>query len=312
VTASPSSPSPDSGLLGTLRRGADLARAAGGSIPPTWMVLAAILSVQSGAGIAKTLFEQLPPAAVVWLRLVTAAVVLLVLVRPALRGRTRADWAVVVAFGVALAGMNWAIYEAFSRIPLGIAVTIEFLGPLALAVAGSRRALDLVWVALAGTGVFLLSWDNGDLDVVGVLFALLAAACWAAYILLSAATGRRFSGSSGLAMAMVVGVVMVGPAAVAQAGDALLDPRLVLIGVGVGVLSSVIPYSLEMQALRRLRPGVFSILMSLQPAAAALVGMVLLAEFLTAAQWTAVACVIIASVGATRSGGSGRQERADA
>ncbi len=281
-------------------RGATLVRAAADSVPPAGLVLVGILSVQAGAGVAKHLFAVLPPSAVVWLRLLTSAVVLLVLARPAIRGHSRADWAVVVGFGLALATMNFAIYESFARIPLGIAVTIEFLGPLTVAIVGSRRLIDLVWVALAAAGVLLLGRGESELDVVGIGFALLAATAWAGYILLSAATGRRFSGTSGLAIASVVGVLFLGPGAVAQGGGALLDPRLLVIGLLVGILSSVVPYSLEMRALRRMPPRVFGILMSLQPAAAALIGVVLLAEFLSVLQWLAVACVILASVGATR------------
>ncbi|WP_133743741.1 EamA family transporter [Actinorugispora endophytica] len=287
-------------MSGLLPRASALARTAGDTIPPTWLVLVGILSVQLGAGVAKNLFGVLPPGAVVWLRLLTSALVLLAVARPALRGRTRADWLVVTGFGVSLATMNYAIYESFARIPLGVAVTIEFLGPLAVAVAGSRRRVDLVWVALAGTGVFLLGRGGGDVNLAGVAFALLAGAAWAAYILLSAATGRRFSGTSGLAVASVVGVVMIAPVGVAQGGAALLDPRLLLIGLAVGLLSSVVPYTLEMQALRRMPPRVFGILMSLEPAAAALMG-VLLGEFLSPWQWVAMACVTAASAGATRS-----------
>ncbi len=280
--------------------GAALFRTAGDIIPPTWMVLIGILSVQLGAGIAKNLFGVLPPSAVVWLRLLTSAAVLLILARPALRGRTRADWLVVIGFGLCLATMNYAIYQSFARIPLGIAVTIEFLGPLAVAVAGSRRRIDLLWVVLAGTGVVLLGRSDGDITAAGVAFALLAGAAWAGYILLSAATGRRFSGTSGLAIASVVGVVLVAPAGIAEGGSALLDPRLLLLGLAVGLLSSVVPYTLEMQALRRMPPRVFGILMSLEPAAAALIGLVLLGEFLSTWQWLAVGCVVAASVGATR------------
>ncbi|MFC7330483.1 EamA family transporter [Marinactinospora rubrisoli] len=265
------------------------------------MVLIGILSVQFGAGIAKNLFHSLPPSAVVWLRLLTSAVLLLLLARPALRGRTRADWLVVVGFGVSLATMNYAIYQSFARIPLGIAVTIEFLGPLTVAVLGSRRRIDLVWVALAAVGVLLLGFDDGgDITAAGVAFALLAAVAWAAYILLSAATGQRFSGTSGLGVASMVGVLLIAPAGIAEGGTALLDPRLLLFGLAVGLLSSVVPYTLEMQALRRMPPRVFGILMSLEPAAAALVGLVVLGEFLSLWQWTAVACVVAASVGATR------------
>ncbi|ASU86304.1 EamA family transporter [Nocardiopsis gilva YIM 90087] len=287
-------------MWGRLPRAGALLRAAGDAVPPAGLVLIGILSVQAGAGIAKNLFAVLPPSTVVWLRLLTSAVLLTVLARPALRGRTRADWLVVLGFGVALAGMNWAIYQAIARIPMGIAVTVEFLGPLTLAIIGSRRALDLVWVVLAGTGVVLLGRGDGAIDLAGVGFALLAATAWACYILLSAATGRRFSGTSGLAIASLVGVVLLSPAAVAAGGTALLDPRLLLFGLAVGVLSSVVPYSLEMQALRRMPPRVFGILMSLQPAAAALIGLVLLGELLSVWQWIAVACVVGASAGATR------------
>lgn len=280
---------------------ASLLRSAGDRIPPTGMVLVGILSVQLGAGIAKTLFAELPPSAVVWLRLLTSAVLLLVITRPVVRGRDRNDWLVVVGFGLALAIMNFAIYQAISHIPLGIAVTIEFLGPLGVAIAGSRRMTDLAWVALAGAGVLLLGRGGGDITPTGVAFALLAAAAWAGYILLSAATGKRFSGTSGLAIASLVGTVVVAPVGIAEAETALLDPRLLAIGLAVGLLSSVVPYTLEMQALRRMPPRVFGILMSLEPAAAALIGLVVLGEFLSAWQWTAVGCVVVASVGATRS-----------
>jgi inner membrane transporter RhtA len=264
-------------------------------------VLGGIVSVQFGAAIAKQLFPLVPPTAMVWLRLVTSAVVFCLVVRPRLGGHTRADWAVALAFGVSLATMNWAIYQSFARIPLGIAVTIEFLGPLAVAVAGSRRPRDLIWVLLAALGVGLLGLSPTRLDVVGVLFALLAAAGWACYILLSARTGQRWSGVSGLVVASLVGAVALAPPAVLEAGSRLLEPRVLLLGLAVGLLSSVIPYSLELTALRRIPPRVFGILMSLEPAVAALAAMLLLAEFLTPVQWVAMACVVVASVGSTRS-----------
>ncbi|HET6626000.1 MAG TPA: EamA family transporter [Nocardioidaceae bacterium] len=271
-------------------------------LPAVWLVVGGIVSVQVGAAIAKDLFPLVPPTAMVWLRLVTSALFFMAIGRPRLRGRTREDWAVALAFGVTLMTMNWAIYQSFARIPLGIAVTIEFLGPLTVAVVGSRRPRDLVWVGLAGVGVAMLGLTRTDLTAAGVLFALLAAAAWAGYILLSARTGRRWSGISGLAIASLVGTVALAPPAVIEAGSGLLQPKVLLIGAAVGLLSSVIPYSLELTALRRIRPGVFGILMSLEPAAAALAAMVLLAEFLSVPQWLAVACVIGASVGATRSG----------
>jgi len=277
------------------------------AIPAPALVLLGICSLQFGAGIAKNIFDVLPPSAVVTLRLATSAVILLLLSRRLLRGLFRkhrpADFAVAVAFGVALATMNLSIYEAFSRIPLGIAVTIEFLGPLGLAVVLSRRKLDLLWVVLAGTGVILLSRGQGDgrVTVAGIAFALVAAAAWAAYILLSAATGQRFAGSSGLAIASLVGAVLVLPVGVSTGGTAMLQPELIAIGIVIGLMSSVIPYTFELEALRRMPAQPFGILMSLEPAAAALAGLVVVGEVLSALEWVAIGCVIIASAGATRS-----------
>ena len=269
---------------------------------PVWLVLVGILSVQLGAAVAKSLFGEISPTGIVWLRLVTSALLLGLIARPVLRGRRRGDWVVVLGFGLALGVMNWAIYQAFARIPLGVAVTIEFVGPLAIAVVGSRRARDLLWVALAGAGVLLLGLQPGDVTLAGAGFALLAGGAWAAYILLSASTGARWPGLDGLAVASLVATVLLAPAALGSAGEALVDPRILAVGAAVGLLSSVSPYSCEMVALRRLRPAVFSILMSLEPAAAALAGIVVRGEFLTGTQWLAMACVVVASAGATRSG----------
>jgi inner membrane transporter RhtA len=278
-----------------------------GGVPAPALVLLAIISLQFGAGVAKNLFEQLPPSAVVTLRLATSSVVLVLVGRKILRGlfhrHSRQDLAIAVVFGMTLATMNFAIYESFARIPLGIAVTIEFLGPLGVAVAFSRRRIDLVWVLLAATGVLLLLRDDGtgQITAAGVAFALLAATTWAAYILLSAATGRRFAGSSGLAVASVVGTMLILPVGVSTGGSALLRPELLLIGVVIGLLSSVIPYTFELEALRRMPAQVFGILMSLEPAAAALAGLVVVGEVLNLREWAAIGCVIVACIGATRS-----------
>jgi inner membrane transporter RhtA len=269
-------------------------------ISPVWLVLIGILSVQIGAVVSKGQFGEIPPVGMVFLRLITSSLVLLAVARPGLRGRAVADWRPVLALGFALGAMNWAFYESFARIPLGVAVAIEFIGPLTVAALGSRRPRDLVWVGLAGLGIILLGAGPTGLDPVGFGLALFAGGCWALYIVSTAATGRRWAGVEGLAVASTIATLALAPFALVVAGDRLLEPRLLLLGVLVGVLSSVIPYSLEMLALRTLPPRVFGILMSLEPAAAALVAAVVLSEWLTPIQVLAVACVTAASVGATR------------
>ena len=269
-------------------------------IPAVWLVITGIISVQVGAAIAKDLFDLVPPTAMVWLRLITSAVILLLVARPRLKGHSGRDWLIVLGFGVSLLVMNWAIYQSFARIPLGIAVTIEFLGPLTVAVIGSRRLTDLIWVALAGMGVALLGLSRATLTLAGVGFALLAALGWAFYILLSAQTGRRWPGISGIAIASMVGAIVLAPPAIVEAGSQMLNPTILALGFVIGLLSSVIPYSFELIALRRIPPRVFSILMSLEPAAAALAAMIVLGEFLSLVQWLAMGCVVIASIGATR------------
>ncbi|WP_323791794.1 EamA family transporter [Nocardioides sp.] len=271
---------------------------------PIVLVLIGIASVQLGAGVAKSLFDEVSPTVIVWLRLVTSAAILAAYARPRLRRRTSHDWLVVLGFGASLGLMNLAIYQSFARIPLGIAVTIEFIGPLTLAVLGSRRARDLIWVALAAIGVGLLGIERADLDVVGVVWALVAGAMWAAYILLSGSTGRRWEGLDGLAVASIIATLLLTPVLVltdGALGDTFSNPHILLLGAAVGLLSSVVPYSCELVALRSLRAATFGILMSLEPAAAALVGILILQEVLSPLQWLAVGCVIVASIGATRS-----------
>ena len=271
-----------------------------GGVPPTALVLLGIVSVQVGAAFAKQLFTVAGAAGMVTLRLLMAALVLVLIWRPSLR-LDRRTLVTVVTYGSVLAVMNLCFYAALARIPLGAAVTIEFLGPLAVAVAGSRRWLDGVWVLLAGTGVVLLTRVQGGLLWTGVLFALAAGACWAAYILVTAKLGSQTNDGKGLALAMVVGAVIALPFGIGSAGTALLDPVVLAAAFAVALMSSVIPYSLELEALRRMPPRVFGILMSMEPAVAALAGLLLLGEHLAPAQWVAVGCVVIASVGATRS-----------
>ena len=267
---------------------------------PVSLVLLGMLSVQFGAVISKGQFGEIPPVGMVFLRLSTSALILLAFVRPRLSGRTVTDWRPVLALGFALGAMNWAFYESFARIPLGAAVTIEFVGPLSLAAVGSRRPRDLVWVGLAALGIILFGVGPTRVDAFGFGLALLAGGCWALYVVSTAATGRRWAGVEGLAVASTIAALAIAPVAVAVAGERLLEPRLLLLGTLVGLLSSVVPYSLEMAALRTLPPRVFGILMSLEPAMAALVGLVVLGEALHPIQWTAVCLVVLASVGATR------------
>jgi inner membrane transporter RhtA len=276
---------------------------------PAAMILTGIVSVQFGAGLADKLFGQIPPAAVTGLRLWISAAAMVLLsgrgvsraVRDLRKRRAVKDAVIAGSFGIALGVMNFSIYQAFARIPLGVAVTIEFLGPLAVAVAGSRHLRDIGWVVLAATGVVLLTQGgHGHLDLTGVIYAGVAAACWAAYILLSSATGRRFPGSAGLAIAMVVAAVLVTPPAVLAGGSKMFRPALLAIGAAIGLLSSVIPYRLELEALRRMPTRLFGVWMSLEPAVAALIGLLLLGQQLSLVEWLAIGCVMIACAGAAQ------------
>lgn len=271
-----------------------------GSVPPPALVLAGIVSVQLGAAIAKQLFPVTGAVGAVTLRLVFAAVILVAAWRPSLRIGGRA-WVVVVGYGVVLAAMNLSFYEAIARLPLGVTVTIEFLGPLAVALLGSRRWLDGLWALLAAGGVALLTEGGGAVSVAGLLFALGAATCWGCYILLSAKLGAHTTGGGGLALAMAIGGLVVLPLGIVDSGPALVHPAALVAGLGVALLSSVVPYSVELEALRSIPPRVFGVLMSLEPAVAALCGLIVLGQGLHLAQWAAIGLVVAASVGATRS-----------
>lgn len=276
-------------------------------IPPVLLVLVAIVSVQLGASFAKELFHTVPPVSVAWLRLLAGAIVLTIVARPRLRGRPRSHW-IVIAYGLALVTMNAVFYLAMQRIPIGMAVTLEFLGPLAVAVLSSRRAIDFVWAGLALAGVALLGFTPGDLDPVGVGLALLAGALWAGYIVLAGPTGRHWSGVTGVAVACWIGALTLAAPTLVTASGWIGDGRVWLVGLAVGVLSAAVPYGLEMIALRTVDRGVFGILMSLEPAAAALFALLVLGEQLRPIELVAMACVIIASVGATRTAKTSRAE----
>lgn len=265
------------------------------------LVVAGLACQEVGASLAVLLFPEVGPLGMVMLRLVFSALVLLAIDRPALRGHTRAGWTSVVLFGVVLAVMNGLFYLALERLPLGVTVTIEVLGPLVLSIVASRRASAWLWAALAFAGVVALGgggWDR--LDPIGVLFALGAAASWAFYILASARVGREFPRLDGLALAMTVGALLALPVGIASAGSALLRVDLLAIGAAVAVLSSAIPYALELIALRRLPAAAFAILMSLAPATAALAGFALLGQVLSWLELVGIALVIAASIGAVR------------
>ena len=258
------------------------------------LVLASVVSPQVGAAYAVTLFGDLGPAGTAFLRLAFAAVVLWVIWRPRLAG----DLRLAGAFGLALGLMNWSFYESIARIPLAVAVTIEFAGPLLLAVIGSRRLLDGVWIVLAAIGIVLLVRPGGgSLDPLGVGLALVAALCWMAEISLSKRVGAAFPGGSGLALAMVVGALVLLPAGLIQAAPAFARPELFGAAFVVAIASSVLPYSLELEALRRLPASIYGVLMSLDPAVAALAGFLVLGQALGATEVLAIGMVIVASAG---------------
>lgn len=270
------------------------------TIPPVPAVILAIVSVQGGAAIAKGLFPVLGAAGTASMRIGLSALLLLVVVRPRL-GQLRAEqWRAVVPYGLALGAMNFLFYCALARVPLGLAVTLEFIGPLALALSGSRRWFDVVWALLAGVGIALIApWGGHGVDVLGMLFALAAGGCWAGYIVLGQRTAAVLPGTLAVAVGMVVGAVLVVPFGLASGQLATLTPHLALLSALLALFSSVLPFTLEMQALKSLPTRTFSILMSLEPAAAAVSGWLLLHERLTIGQWLAVVLIAIASAGAT-------------
>ncbi|WP_326798413.1 EamA family transporter [Streptomyces sp. NBC_01808] len=285
------------GRLGGGARG----RFCGGRLGGVALVVTGALSTQFGAAVAALLFPRAGALGVVTLRLTLAAALLMLIFRPRVRGHSRGDWAVLCGFGVALGGMNMAIYQAIDRIPLGAAVTLEVLGPLTLSVLAGRRVASLLWAALALGGVVLLSGGGfGGLDPAGVAFALGAGCMWATYIVMSARAGARFPRADGLAIAMSVGAVISLPVGVASAGGRLVDPATLGLGLAVAVMSSGLPYALDQFALRRLPAATFALMMSLAPAVAALAGYLVLDQGLTAVQCAAIGMVIAASIGAVR------------
>jgi inner membrane transporter RhtA len=277
-------------------------------VPPVALVLAAIGSVQFGSALAATLFDDVGPVGAAFVRAGFAAIVLAALWRPRPGGHGRRSLALAALFGAVLGGMNVCFYFSIDRIPLGVAVTFEFVGPLGVAVALSRRPRDLLWVALAGAGIGLLSGgDVSGLDPAGVGLALAAGFLWGSYILLGGRLARAFPGGTGLTLALAVSTLLLLPAAAAGPGEDLLDGHALGIGFAVALLSSAVPYSLELEALRRLPARVFGVLMSLEPALAAVAGFLVLDQSLGAAESVAIALVVVASAGAALTGRAGDQ-----
>ena len=268
------------------------------TIPPTGLVILSIFSTQIGAALAKGLFTILGSAGTVALRVGFAALVLFLIWRPRIRGYKRTAYINCFLFGLALATMNLCFYSALEHIPLGVAVTLEFVGPLGVAVIGSRQLFDVLWVILAAGGIVCLApWTGATFDLFGMILALMAGVCWGAYIILSSRVGRSISGVNGLAIAMGVAALLLIPIGVVNSGVKLFEPKILLIGVGIALLSSVIPYSLEIEALRRLPTRVFGLLMSMEPAIAALVGLVFLGETIGLRSLISIVLIMIATIG---------------
>ena len=271
-------------------------------MPAPALLLAAIVSFQVGAAGATHMFGRATVEGSVFLRTALGAVVLLVIARPVLRGRSRSDLWLLVLLGALLAGMNSAFYQAVDRLPLGVAVTVEFLGPLVVAVAASRRRLDLLWVGMAAVGVALFAGGpaGGSVTAAGLGFALLAAAAWAGYILVAKRVGHRWPGTQGLAVSLALAAVLLAPFGAVHGIAALSDPSLAALALGVSVFSTALPYTLELSALRRMSARVYGVLACFEPIVAAVVGRIVLSQSLTA--WEALAAVMIvaASIGVTR------------
>ena len=274
-----------------------------GRIPPLTLVFGSIISVQFGAAISVTIFDEVGVAGSTLLRLAFASLFLFLLSRPKVSQWSARQVKMAIAFGVTLAAMNLAFYSAIDILPVGIATTIEFIGPISIAAIFSRRLLDGLWVALAAAGVVLIAqpWSGGSLELEGVLMALLAAFFWAVYILIAQRAGEVFPDRDGLTIAMMIGTAIVFIPGVASGGAMLVTPQILLLGAVIGLLSSLIPYSFELEALRRMPTRVFGTLMSIEPAVAVLAGFIVLSQKPTLLELVAISLVVVASVGVTRS-----------
>ncbi|MBO9676246.1 MAG: EamA family transporter [Sphingobacteriaceae bacterium] len=268
------------------------------NIPPIPAILLSIISVQCGAAIAKALFPQIGAAATASLRIGLSAVILLIAFRPNLFKLTTKQWKYTILYGVCLGVMNMVFYMAIARIPIGLGVTLEFAGPLVLAIFGSKKAIDFIWVILAATGIILITpWTGNGLNLAGILLALLAGVFWAGYIILGGRISKIMKGGEAVAIGMIFATLVILPFGITGGGLSNLSPRLLGLGAALALLSSAIPFTLEMRALKQLPARTFSILMSLEPAMASLAALVFLQEYLTLKECLAVAFVVIASAG---------------
>jgi len=277
--------------------------------PASATLLCAIVSFQLGAALATRIFDHTGVVGAVFLRNAIGALLLLPFARPRLRGRDRRDLLPLVILGVLLATMNGCFYQALARLPQGVAVTIEFLGPLSVAVATSRRRLDLVWVFMAAAGVVMFTGttDAHGAELTGLLFALGAAASWSGYILAVPRVGKLWPGYDGLAGSLVVSALLLAPLGARHAVGSLGSPRILGLAVAVGVFSTALPYMLEFSALRRMPARVYGVLTSLEPVAAAAVGLLVLGQHLRPIELLAGLLIVGASVGVTQTG----RERAE-
>ena len=274
--------------------------AAAGSIPPTVLLLLSTLAVQVGAVLAKQLFTVIDPIGATLVRTGLGAFMLLLIWQPQVWNHRRRDYGLLALSGLAIAGTNLAFYSAISHIPLGIASAIEFIGPLGVALVGSRRLIDLTWVILAAVGLILLTPISGaGLNLLGICLALISAGCWAAYIFLAIPVSRVFPGQDGLTLAMMMATVFLLPFGMKQVGVSLLNPTMFTYAIGLALLACVVPYSLEFSALKRLPPRIFGILISIEPAIATMVGFILLGESLGIRSVTAIGLIVTAAVGST-------------
>lgn len=279
----------------------DQPRSLASTLIPVGLLLIAMASIQSGASLAKSMFPVVGAQGTTTLRLIFASIIMLLLLRPWRARFTASSLRTVVVYGMALGGMNLLFYMSLNTVPLGIAVALEFTGPLAVAIYASRRAMDFLWIGLAVIGLLLLI-PTGDtssgIDLVGAGYALGAGVCWALYILFGQKAGAD-NGVQTAALGVMIAALFVAPVGIVHAGAALLTPSLIPIAIGVAILSTALPYTLEMVALTRIPARTFGTLMSIEPAFGALSGLLFLHEHLSLAQWLAIACVILASVGAT-------------